>query len=90
MYSSFHLQDDPGFLKEVETWGQQRQQNVAKQQQDAIRWQQTGEIPTGEGVWNSQYVRAKSRDTGEGFSPHQTAFKCADPVDRRGERNHRQ
>lgn len=77
------LESDTGFLQEVDAWGQQRQQNVQKQQQDAARWQQTGERPTGEGVWNSQYVRARSRATGEGFMPHQTAFKCAEPVDKR-------
>lgn len=80
-----NLADDPGFLAEVQAWGEQRQQNVQKQQADAARWQTTGEVPTGEGVWNSQYVRAKSRDTDEGFQPHQTAFKCNAAVDKRNE-----
>ena len=79
------LADDPGFLEEVNKFGAARQQNVAKQQADAARWMETGEEPTGDGVWNSQYVKARSRSGGDGFLPHQTVFKCASPEDKRGE-----
>ena len=74
------LTEDAGFMQEVQQWGVQRQKNVTQQQADAARWQATGEKPTGDGVWNSQYVRAKSKESDAGFQPHQTAFKCA-PVD---------
>jgi len=67
-----NLTDDPGFLAEVESFGQARQANVAKQQADASRSAQTGEELTGEGVWNAQYVKAKGKD---GFTQHQTVFK---------------
>ena len=77
------LQSDPGFLAEVEAFGQARQRNVAKQQEDARRAQQTGETLTGEGVWNAQYVRAKGKEGG-GFAPHQTVFKPPLPKDLRG------
>ncbi len=78
-----NLTDDPGFLGEVNKWGAQRQANVAKQKADAAKWQATGEKPTGDGVWNSQYVRAKGKEGAEGFQPHQTIFKCAGPIDKR-------
>jgi hypothetical protein len=77
------LASDPVFMQEVQQWGNRRQENVTRQQQDAARWQATGEKPTGEGVWNSQYVRAKSNPTGDGFQPHQTAFKCRPAEDKR-------
>jgi hypothetical protein len=78
-----NLDSDPAFLNQVNQWGTQRQANVSAQQQEAARWQRTGEKPTGEGVWNSQYVRARGREGGEGFAPHQTAFRCQDPEDHR-------
>lgn len=77
------LADDPGFLAEVNSWGQKRQDNVVKQQSDVQEWLQTGEMPTGEGVWNSQYVRRKGREGGEGFLPHQTVFKPSEVKDQR-------
>jgi Family of unknown function (DUF6065) len=76
------LEDDPGFLSEVNAWGSKRQENVAKQAADAALWIETGEKPTGEGVWNSQYVRARGEGE-EGFLPHQTVFSCAAAVDKR-------
>lgn len=79
------LEDDPGFLEEVNQFGAARQANVAKQQADAARWMEGGEEPTGEGVWNSQYVRAKTNPAGDGFLPHQTVFKVKKPVDRRSD-----
>lgn len=78
------LEDDPGFLEEVNKFGAARQANAAKQQADAQRWMETGEAPTGEGVWNSQYVRMRSNVKGEGYQPHQTVFKVKAPEDRRG------
>jgi hypothetical protein len=77
-----NLADDPGFLAEVNAWGARRQENVTKQAADAALWMETGEKPTGKGVWNSQYVRAKGKGA-EGFQPHQTVFSCAPPVDKR-------
>ena len=77
------LAEDSAFHEEVNQWGEQRQQNVSKQQEDANRWMQTGERPTGEGVWNSQYVRSKNKESDEGFIPHQTVFKPAKPADKR-------
>ena len=47
------LTNDPGFLAEVNEFGQARQQNVAKQQADARRAAETGEELTGEGVWRT-------------------------------------
>lgn len=76
------LQDDPGFLSEVNAWGRKRQENVAKQEADAAHWLDTGDEPTGEGVWNSQYVQAKGKSA-PGYQPHQTVFSCAQPVDKR-------
>ncbi len=82
------LAEDPAFLDEVNQWGVARQQNVAKQQQDAQKWIETGERPSGDGVWNAQYVRSKSRDPAAGFLPHQTVFKPQEPVDHRQSRKH--
>ncbi|MEM1391432.1 MAG: DUF6065 family protein [Pseudomonadota bacterium] len=78
------LASDPGFMAEVEGFGQARQQNIAKQQADARRAQGTGEQLTGEGVWNAQYVRAKGNKE-RGFAPHQTIFKPSLPKDLRGD-----
>lgn len=75
------LEDDSGFYKEVNDFGKARQANVAKQQMDAARAQETGEALTGEGVWNAQYVKAKGK-AGAG-SRHQTVFKPKPPVDKR-------
>lgn len=77
------LQSDPGFMAEVNQFGRARQQNVAKQQTDAHRAAQTGEALKGEGVWNSQYVRAKGKENG-GFVPHQTIFHSPKPIDKTG------
>lgn len=77
------LDDDPGLVQQVNEFGAARQQNVARQQADATRWMETGEAPTGDGVWNSQYVRAKSKSTEDGYSPHQTVFRVKKPVDTR-------
>lgn len=61
-----NLSDDPGFLAEVNQFGQARQANIARQQanmQKAIKNDESLNPDTfsGEGVWNSQYVRAKGR-----------------------------
>jgi hypothetical protein len=74
------LTNDPGFLAEVNEFGQARQQNVAKQQADAHRAAETGEELTGEGVWNAQYVKAKGKEGG-GYAKHQTVFKSKQPKD---------
>ena len=76
------LEDDPEFLSEVQAWGKIRQQNSAKQRKDVENWLEGGEKPKGEGVWNSQYVRAKARSE-DGYLPHQTVFRCSDPKDKR-------
>lgn len=75
------LESDPGFLAEVNQFGKARQQNVAKQQADAAKWQATGEKPKGEGVWNAQYVKAgRSKEDGQKtYTRHQTIFKCKPP-----------
>lgn len=78
------LAEDPAFLEEVNQWGIARQQNVAKQQQDAERWIETGERPSGDGVWNTQYVRRKGKEVADGFLPHQTVFRTPVPRDKRG------
>lgn len=77
------LGDDPSFLAEVNQWGQARAKNVSKAKADIAAWLDGGEAPTGDGVWNSQYVRAKGT-AGEGFEPHQTVFHVRKPVDKRG------
>lgn len=77
-----NLADDPGFMAEVNAFGAKRQENVAKQQEETKAWLETGKKPSGKGVWNSQYVRAKGTAK-EGFAPHQTVFSCAKPQDRR-------
>lgn len=79
------LAKDPGFLAEVNEFGRARAANVARQQADARRAQMTGEQLTGEGVWNSQYVKAKGTDKG-GAAPHQTVFTPGHPIDVRGEK----
>jgi len=76
-----HLAKDPGFFAEVNEFGRARAANVQRQQADALRAQQTGEVLTGEGVWNAQYVKAKAKDTGKGLTPHQTIFKPQKPLD---------
>lgn len=77
------LAEDPGFMAEVEAWNARRQQNVAQASQAVTEWLESGEKPTGEGAWNSAYVR--ERVEGEtGYEPLQTIFKCEPPKDRRG------
>ena len=76
------LTSDPGFLDEVNQWGQARAKNVKKAQTDIAAWLDGGDKPEGEGVWNSQYVRAKSG--GEtGYERHQTVFRPQAPKDKR-------
>jgi len=75
------LSNDPGFLDEVNQFGQARAANVERQQADAARAQKTGEDLTGEGVWNAQYAKAKGKEPGEGLAPHQTIFNPQMPVD---------
>ena len=81
------LKDDLGFTAEVEEWSKARAKNVQKQQSDVADWQAGGDAPTGEGVWNSQYVRAKGSNK-DGFEHHQTIFKLAKPVDKRAKGDH--
>ncbi len=76
------LKDDPAFMGEVEEWGRARARNVEKQKSDIANWHAGGDKPTGEGVWNSQYVRAKGNNQ-DGFEPHQTVFKLSMPIDKR-------
>jgi len=76
------LSSDQGFLDEVNQWGAARAQNVQKAEADIAAWLDGGEKPEGDGVWNSQYVRAKG-DKDAGFEPHQTVFRPKPPVDKR-------
>lgn len=76
------LADDPGFLAEVNAFGAARAQNVQKAQSDVADWLAGGAEPTGDGVWNQQYVRAKGSG-GDGFQPHQTVFRPKAPEDKR-------
>lgn len=80
------LKDDPAFMGEVEEWGRARARNVEKQKSDVAKWQAGGDQPKGEGVWNSQYVRAKGNSQ-DGFERHQTVFKLSEPIDRRGSKD---
>jgi len=80
------LRDDAGFLAEVEQFGRARAQNVQKAAADVETWLAGGAKPTGDGVWNQQYVRARGADE-PGFQPHQTVFKPKAPVDRRKREN---
>ncbi|MEM9740158.1 MAG: DUF6065 family protein [Pseudomonadota bacterium] len=73
---------DPGFRAEVEAWGKARASNVAKAESDVAEWLSGGAEPTGDGVWNQQYVRAQGAE-GAGYAPHQTIFKPRRPEDRR-------
>lgn len=72
------LSSDPEFLAEVNQFGQARSQNVQKAQADIVAWLEGGEKPSGEGVWNSQYVRAKGQGE-DGFENHQTIFRPSPP-----------
>ncbi|MEM7768140.1 MAG: DUF6065 family protein [Pseudomonadota bacterium] len=77
------LTDDPAFTRAVEAFGQARARNAQKAQADVTAWLAGGAKPTGDGVWNQQYVKAKG--SGEpGFAPHQTVFHLKDPEDKRG------
>lgn len=76
------LASDPGFRAEVEAWGKTRADNLAKARSDVADWLSGGAEPTGDGVWNQQYVKAKGGE-GEGFAPHQTIFRPKPPTDRR-------
>lgn len=76
------LSSDPAFLTEVNQWGQARAKNVQKAQADVAAWLDGGAEPDGDGVWNSQYVRAKGNNE-DGFEPHQTVFRPKPPVDNR-------
>lgn len=76
------LTADPAFTREVEAWGQARARNVQKAEADVAAWLAGGARPTGDGVWNQQYVRARGGKE-EGFAPHQTVFRPAEPVDKR-------
>jgi len=76
------LTSDQGFLDEVNQWGQARAKNVQKAQTDIAAWLDGGDKPEGEGVWNSQYVRAKSEGK-TGYEKHQTVFRPQKPKDKR-------
>ncbi|MEL6369336.1 MAG: DUF6065 family protein [Pseudomonadota bacterium] len=79
-----NLTDDPGFLDATNEFAKARQANVAKVQADAEKREKTGEPISSDGVWNSQYARAKSATQGSGLLPHQTVFNCQEPEDKRG------
>jgi len=74
------LSADAGFKKEVEAFGQARAANVAKQKENALKAEASGEVPKADGVWNAQYVKAKGETADKGFIAHQTIFKPAKPV----------
>lgn len=76
------LSSDPAFMEEVNQWGKARAQNVQKAQADIAAWIEGGAKPDGQGVWNSQYVRAKGQGDA-GFEPHQTIFRPKPPLDKR-------
>lgn len=77
------LASDPGFAADVAAFGKARAGNVAAQQDNALRAQQSGEALSADGVWNGQYVKAKGGAAQDGYSPHQTVFKPKEPTDKR-------
>jgi hypothetical protein len=77
------LASDPAFMAQVEAWNQRRQENVAQASAAVTNWLETGEKPSGEGAWNSAYVREKTEGE-SGYEPVQTIFKCGPPQDKRG------
>jgi len=77
------IEEDPGFLAELGTWHQRRQENAAAAAKAVAEWQQGGAKPTGEGAWNSAYVKATKPGEDGKFEKLQTVFKCAEPVDKR-------
>jgi len=76
------IEEDPAFLEEFQTWHIRRQQNAEAAAKAVEAWEQGGDKPTGEGAWNSAYVRAKKVGK-DGYEPVQTIFKPAKPVDKR-------
>lgn len=77
------MDEDPGFVAEYNEWYARRQNNVAQASEATRTWIEGGDKPTGEGAWNSAYVR-QTDESGDGNERAQTIFKCAPPVDKRG------
>lgn len=77
------MNEDPGFVAEFNEWYARRQTNVAQAAEATEKWMGGGEKPTGEGAWNSAYVR-QTTDSDDTPERAQTVFKCAPPVDKRG------
>lgn len=78
-----NMNEDPGFVAEFNEWYARRQTNVAQASDATQKWIEGGEKPTGEGAWNSAYVR-QTIDSGDDLERAQTIFKIAPPVDKRG------
>lgn len=76
------LSSDSGFAAEVNSFKQTRAANVAAQRANITEAEGSGELPSQEGVWNANYVKAKG-DKGEKSTPHQTIFRPSKPVDKR-------
>ncbi len=77
------MNEDPGFVAEFNEWHARRQTNVAQASEATQKWVEGGEKPTGEGAWNSAYVR-QTVDSDDDSERAQTIFKVAPPVDKRG------
>ncbi|MGB0907638.1 MAG: DUF6065 family protein [Maricaulaceae bacterium] len=73
------LANDPGFAADVKNFGVARKKNVETQQENAVSATTSNTLPTTEGVWNAQYVKAKSALPDNGYVPHQTVFRPKKP-----------
>jgi len=78
------LSSDPGFKAEVNEFGKARAANVKAARENILKAEGSGELPSQEGVFNAQYVRAKGADkNSKALAPHQTIFRPSDPIDKR-------
>ncbi len=75
------LSSDPGFKAEVTEFGRARAANVAAQRANIAKAAASGELPSQDGVYNAQYVKAKGNEGGG--TPHQTIFKPRPVIDKR-------
>ena len=77
------LSSDLGFKAEVTEFGKVRAANVKAAQANILKAEGSGELPSQEGVFNAQYVRAKGGGDGaDMLMPHQTIFRPSEPVDK--------
>ena len=75
------INDDPVFLKKMESWNQKRQENYQQKEQLEQQWLAEGKQPEIKDMWNTQYAKGIGSENNK--HPHQNTFKCKEVKDKR-------